>query len=215
MDILGSVVVITFTALSLLSFGNPCQSPWTRDTMLAVFLLSSLVVLVAIFRRSMTAAQRFLVFGVHLMLRLVLQFSVLMPKLRATGVHSAMYLHTLSFVLLMVGSILNISRFPERLFTRVHPLHSTHSVASEIQRVVAPSNLPGDDAAGRHHGTSHSLYRWPASLARLLDFVGNSHNIWHVLSTLSCYATLQGVVADYEEHDWWVRAGTPPCQLWK
>lgn len=170
-DIFGSVVVISTTAVPLLLFGNPCLSSFTVAWMLALFGVSTAVTAFAIFQRSMTAAQRFLLFGGHLLLRLGLQFFTLMPKYRATGHHASLALHSSSFLWLLLGGMVNIGRFPERFFS--------------------------DPASSSNNNNNKLLKRsWIASV---LDYVGNSHNIWHVMSIYSCYLTFLGVGADYEE----------------
>ena len=151
--------------------------------MITVFSISTAATVFFIFSKAMSAAQRFCLFGFHVLLRLALQFGIMMPKYRNTGHFKAMDLHCYSFVWLTLGALFNITRFPERLFTRVDP------------------------ASGA------LISRSPSIVAKFLDYFGNSHNIWHVLSMYGCYTTFLGVAADYEEfHD---LDGKVNCGTWK
>ena len=121
------------------------------------------------------------------MLRLTLQFMILMPKYRATGHFKAMELHTHSFIFLVIGGVINVFRLPERFFTKVE----TNPLTGEIDRVSYRTKY----------------------VAVFLDYFGNSHNLWHVLSIWGCYLTVMGVVEDYSEfHD---LDGKVQCGTWK
>ena len=122
-----------------------------------------------------------------------------MPKYRNTGHFQAMELHTHSFLMLLVAGIFNVSRFPERFFTSVSSSSNSSTAAEK-----------GND---REEVAAVVIRRNPKIIADVLDYFGNSHNIWHVLSIYSCYLTFLGVAADYAEfHD---LDGKVECGNWK
>jgi predicted membrane channel-forming protein YqfA (hemolysin III family) len=188
-DVFGSVVVISTTAVPLLWFGNPCFSAGTTTWMLCLFALSTCATSYAIFQRSMTASQRLLLFGGHLLLRLALQFKTLTPKFRATGHHASLALHSESFLWLLLGGLVNVGRIPERFFSDDAATTTSTSKENAESRGSNTSNSP---SAGRT-ASRRSV------VARVLDYAGNSHNIWHLMSIYACYLTFLGVGADYNE----------------
>lgn len=153
-DVLGALLSITVSAYSFILYGYRCTPESTVTWCASLFGLSAMAVFLAIVSFEMTVAQRFMMFGVHCVLRLVLSQVILLPKVAAQGITPSYWYHTVSFFVILTGGLFNISRVPER---------------------------------------------WVNS--RLLDYVGNSHNIWHYFCWQSCYMTMLGTVHDSLEWD--------------
>jgi adiponectin receptor len=153
-DVLACMVGITVSALSFLWWGYKCQSPLERAVYLGVFLLAAfLTVRILSGFQTTSATTRFLSLGLFCVLRFLLYFLTGGREYLFTNGHwEPFYYHVSSFFILLIGGVINITRFPER---------------------------------------------WVDS--RLLDYIGNSHNIWHVMSALSGWTTIVGVMHDHAE----------------
>jgi adiponectin receptor len=156
-DVLGALACITMSGYSFIAFGYRCTSAAEVQFYSVLFGLAASLVLLAIVSFRMTVVQRFKMFGLLCILRLILSQIILLPKVFGHGFSWSYTYHTLSFFMMLIGGLFNISRVPERW--------------------VSP----------------HSSLRW-------VDYIGNSHNIWHLFCFASAHMTMLGAIHDGEEY---------------
>ncbi|KPA83685.1 hypothetical protein ABB37_01941 [Leptomonas pyrrhocoris] len=172
-----------------------------------------------------TANQRALVMGVYVLLHLGFYRCLVYPKSQPAfgGFTQGVYYHNLSYLWLFIGGIVNVARFPERVV-----FHWTRSAARHARRLAAEEAAAwcaeeltrnvGDTAAAAAAAspsatTAHSSASWwrrfcfPKLMATYvvsastLDYIGNSHNLWHICTVLSAFSNLLAVYYDCMEYD--------------
>jgi predicted membrane channel-forming protein YqfA (hemolysin III family) len=78
------------------------------------------------------------------------------------------------------------------------PFFSTANLSVEIVDMSSSTSSSFPAAAPAQRAVAILRQRDPAS--SWIDYIGNSHNIWHVLSALSCWYTVVALQMDYSEY---------------
>ena len=195
-DVLSALICMTFSGFSFVFYGDACLSPTAVYGYTAAYLWSMLFVIIAVVKgKKMSAGARVMIFSVHVLNRLVVCGLILTPKhwrlqehyytqypaarpggdwyswLSAPWVGSySLYCQLIAAFVLLIGGLINATRFPEKWLTRLHHHHPSH----------------------HHHGYDQKL-RW-------IDLIGNSHNIWHVFTFVTCAYTILAVHYDHYEY---------------
>jgi predicted membrane channel-forming protein YqfA (hemolysin III family) len=166
-----------------------------------------------------TARQRAVTVGVYCLLHLSIYRWLVYPKSHAAfgGFTQGVHYHNLTYLWLFVGGALNAARFPERVvfhWTRKAAKH-TRALAAEEAAAWCSERLSRDssDVAGtkaeqpvvttswwRRFSLPRFMVTYVVS-ASTLDYIGNSHNLWHVCTSLSAFSNLLAVYYDCMEYD--------------
>lgn len=162
-----------------------------------------------------SAHQRAAVMGVYCLLHLGLYRFFVVPKSYAAhgGFTQGVYYHNWSYLCLFLGGAINAARFPEKVIfqcTRAAAQHTRHSAAEEAARWCA-EELAADSGAvppaaspppswWHRFSFSKFIVTYVVS-ASTLDYVGNSHNLWHVCTMLSAFCNVLAVYYDCVEYD--------------
>ncbi|KAG5487292.1 hypothetical protein LSCM4_07781 [Leishmania orientalis] len=173
-----------------------------------------------------SALQRVAVAGTYCLLHLCVYLTLVYPKSRPDmgGFTQATHYHSASYAWLFLGGLINAARFPE-----VIVFHWTRRAARHTRRVTAAEEaawcaeeLRRDAAAAASSSRGSARSAPPPSVsaptlwerlcvpklmvtyivsASTLDYIGNSHNIWHVCTVLSALSTILAVYYDCIEYD--------------
>ncbi|ESL06693.1 hypothetical protein TRSC58_05630 [Trypanosoma rangeli SC58] len=184
-DVFGVVLCITATSWSFLYRGNACSADWTSHAGLGAVLLSGLFVLYCVlFNASCGAMGRLKAIGFHCALRLSVLLWVELPKVQSQGYHQAFYYHAMSYVFISLGGVIGGFRFPERQLRRAtQPLPASSSLLA-----TAVSRFWG--WVGRFLVSNEEL-----------DYMWNSHTLWHYCIVLSATMMLFAFYYDVEEFE--------------
>lgn len=115
-DVMGALLSITMSAYTFILHGYKCTDPMIVAVIATCFGCYAVFLGYIIMFSTMTVAQRFALFGTQCIFRVLLAVYLLRPKYIATGYHQSYYYHMVSFVVLVIGGLFNISRVPERWF---------------------------------------------------------------------------------------------------
>lgn len=167
-----------------------------------------------------TAHQRAAVVGVYCLLHLGIYRWFVYPKSSPAygGFTQGVYYHNATYVFLFIGGIVNAARFPERVvfhWTRKAAQHTRALAAEEAAAWCAeeltrdvkrpPSASPPLPASHVHSWWYRfSFPKWMVTYvvsASTLDYVGNSHNLWHICTMLSAFSNVLAVYYDCIEYD--------------
>ncbi|TPP54833.1 hemolysin-III related protein family protein [Leishmania donovani] len=179
----------------------------------------------------LSALQRSTVVGAYCLLHLYVYLALVYPKSRAAmgGFTQATHYHNASYVWLCLGGLINAARFPEvvvfhwtrraaQMDARGAPMASSSSRGSARPLRASPGGVATELAAQATSvlSTSSPPATTPTLWDRLcipklmvtyvvsastLDYIGNSHNIWHVCTALSALSAILGVYYDCMEYD--------------
>ncbi|RNF25128.1 adiponectin receptor [Trypanosoma conorhini] len=184
-DVTGVVLCITATSWSFLYRGNACSAGWTSHAGFGAVLLSGLFVLYCVlFNATCGAIGRLKAIGFHCALRLSVLLWIELPKVQSQGYHQALHCHAMSYVFIALGGVIGGFRFPER----------------QLRRVTQPQ--PASSAA---EATATSrFWRWVGRFlvsSEEIDYMWNSHTLWHYCIMLSTTMMLLGFYYDVEEYE--------------
>ncbi|KPI85806.1 hypothetical protein ABL78_5134 [Leptomonas seymouri] len=166
-----------------------------------------------------SAHKRAIVMGVYCLLHLGIYHWFVYPKSQPDfgGFTQGVHYHNMSYLWLFLGGAANAARFPERVvfhWTRRAAQHARRLAAEEAASWWAEELARGADGAGgsppvatpttpswwRRFSFPRAMIRYVVS-ASTLDYVGNSHNIWHLCTTLSALSNVLAVYYDCMEYD--------------
>lgn len=179
---------------------------------------------------AITAAQRVIILGFHGLLHFLSFVLIVLPKARTPhGYTQGAYYHAAAYVWLLMGSVINVTHVPERwlvpMATRAKSVErqwlehqsgenmtSTKWVpedqivdgSSSRPRSGRPKSTCGAKAGSRRTRCADAVC-WGLTNyimgSRDVDIVGNSHNLWHVMTVMSTLCTLMGAYYDCIEYE--------------
>ncbi|KAH9586750.1 AdipoR/hemolysin-III-related [Trypanosoma melophagium] len=218
-DVWGVLTSITGTSWSFLYYGNACSVKWSLHPVILLFALLISFVLVAysvIFAVQCGATGRAKAIGFHLLLRLCLMLWIEIPKVQSQGYHQALNYHVLSYIFIVIGGLVNATRFPEkqmRHIPRPTLTTSTTLLSSSSSEVLLHTRTEKGEKNGSNvikhpEGMSSLLlsrcWRWIGQYVisgEEIDYAWNSHNVWHYCVNLSVTAMLLACYYDLEEFE--------------
>jgi predicted membrane channel-forming protein YqfA (hemolysin III family) len=174
LDVTASLVSMGTTAYSFILLGDRCAD-FNAVLGLAVgFGLFSALMLVIIVLVPMKAARRFVLFGIYCVTRLILSFMIYFRRF-------ARHTHDVE----ASNGWLGIAS--DRGVSDAFILHATSFVVIFLGGLINVSRVP-------ERFMLLSKRRW-------IDYIGNSHNLWHLTCVASALLTLMGCHADVWEYN--------------
>lgn len=172
-----------------------------------------------------SAMQRAMILGCHCLLHFLSFLLLVYPKQLPSygGYTQAVQYHLHSYFWLVVGGVINVLRFPEALLfsatrraaqleQQIQLANAAAAVEEKLSREaampggrrgprdVSPKRLAPSPSLSNRFSFSRFLVTYVIS-ASSLDYIGNSHNIWHACTVLSAFYQLLAVYYDCMEYD--------------
>eukprot|EP01084_Bolivina_argentea_P230527 388902_1 len=184
-DVVGVICACTFTGISPIYNGYKCNYNIFVMSALVILMCSLCYTSIKMLSPDATAKIRGKYLGMHAMLRTILALSMVSGNiLWQINRYQSLKWHGISFILLIVGGLINVSRYPEKLF---------------VNKYVSSFFLVNrNELKNKMNGEYKARYSELLDFIRYsIDFIGNSHQIWHMFVIFTCVTCYYGCVWDY------------------
>ena len=185
---MGILFSSTFSGMSPVINGYKCNYNIFIYLSIILLLCSMSYSSIKILHDKATAVIRGKYIALHALLRTILALSMVSGNLIWHDRNQTIKWHGVSLILLIVGGAINVSRYPEKLFVNKY-------VSSLF--LINRDKLKKELKNGKEDNLIKEEYYKLLDMIRYgIDYLGNSHQIWHVFVVLSCFTVYYGCVWD-------------------
>ena len=190
LDVRGVLFSSTFTGISPVINGYKCNYPIFVWTSVFLLICSMSYCWYNIINDTATAKKRGKYIGWHSVLRTVLALSMVCGNMIWHHRNQTMWWHLISLLLLAAGGAINVNRYPEKWF--VNKYVSSFFLVKDREKL---KRLKKEDNDGDYK-EKEEYYEFLDYIRYVIDYVGNSHQIFHIFVVFSCITVYYGAVWD-------------------